>query len=411
MWLQRDQRMSKIAPKEITKESARRFLILRQGFLQGKGGKEGTLEAIRHLECVQVDPINVVHRNQHLVLHNRVKDYKTSYLEELLYNDRRVFEYWCNEKSIIPIEDLRYFSYRMKNSSKFQSPYYDHIKAKRKELRVPIAKVLSETESHGPISSQELEQNGEFKGRVATDVLNLLWDCGDLMIHHVEGNRRYYDLAEHILSSSTKIEVPTREEYEQFMIRKYMRAYGLVDTRDWRFGWLPMKTLPRKSIVNDMIRSNELCPMKIEGVEQEYYVLKELLDLLGDSDTPIDEKVYFIAPLDNLLWNRKVISDIFDFDYSWEVYKIPEKRIHGYYVMPVLCGTHLVGRLDPKLDRQNEKMIINSLSIAEKYVSRSFINELIMSLRRFSEFHDVSQVSIQKTQPEELKTTLTRELN
>jgi hypothetical protein len=401
--------MSKIASQDLTKEGAQQFLILRQGFLQEEGNKEGTLEAVRRLECVQVDPINVVHRNQHLVLHNRVRDYRTTYLEELLYNDRRVFEYWCNEKSIVPIEELRYFRYRMQNSSDFQSPYYDHIKAKRKELDIPIAKVVSEIRAQGPLSSQELEHIGGIRSRVITNVLNLLWDCGDLMIHHIEGNRRYYDLPERILPPSLEIQAPTRGEYERFIIRKYMRAYGLVDTRDWRFGWLPMKALQRKAITREMIERNELYVIKVEGVRQEYYVLKELFDSI-DLNRQMDQRVYFIAPLDNLLWNRKAISDIFDFDYAWEVYKVPEKRIHGYYVMPVLYGTRLIGRIDPKLDRQNEKMIINSLSIAEKSVDRNLINELAASLRRFSEFHDVSRVSIQKTQPKELKGVLDREL-
>jgi hypothetical protein len=104
--------------KEISKEAAGRFLVLRQGFLQKKG-KNGTLEAIKQLECIQIDPISVIHPNQHLVLHNRVIDYKLSYLDELLYKDRCIFEYWCNEKSIIPIEDFRYFRYRMKNLHNF----------------------------------------------------------------------------------------------------------------------------------------------------------------------------------------------------------------------------------------------------------------------------------------------------
>jgi uncharacterized protein YcaQ len=398
-------------PRLITKENARRFLVLRQNLLREKHGKEGTLEAIIHLGCVQTDPISVVHRNHHLVLHNRVKDYDISYLDELLYKDRRVFEYWCNEKSLVPIEDFRYFRYRMENPTLFHSPYYEHIKEKRAELNDPIRYVRSEIRKGGPVSAQGLEDKGKLKGKIATDILNLLWDCGELMIHHVEGNRRYYDLAEHILPSTKEMEAPTRKEYERFMIQKYMEAYALVDSRDWRFGWLPLKVLQRKALIKQMVQNNELCPVKVEGVKQEFYILRELLHLLDDLDTPIDEKIYFIAPLDNLLWNRKVISEIFDFEYSWEVYKVPEKRIHGYYVMPILCGTNFVGRLDPKLDRLNEVMVINSLSIADKYLNRSFIDELVTSFRRFLEFHSVSHVSIQRTQPNELRDILAREIS
>lgn len=396
---------------EISKENARRFLVQRQNLLKEESGKDGTLSAVTRLECVQTDPINVVHRNHHLVLHNRIRSYSPSCLEELLYKDRKLFEYWCNEKSIIPFSDLRYFRYRMQNTSQFQSPYYDRVKARRKELKKPIAQVLSEIEKHGPLSSQELEQGGAIKGKLETNILNLLWDCGELMIHHVEGNRRYYDLTVHIVPSVTDIEVPSREEYEQFMIRKYMWAYGLVDTRDWRFGWLPMKALQRKAIVKKMVESGTLCPVKVEGVRQEYYVLRELLNSLEDPRTSIDEKVFFIAPLDNLLWNRKVISEIFDFDYSWEVYKVPEKRIYGYYVMPILHGTKFVGRIDPKLDRQNQSMIINSLSLINREAGGGLMNELVATLRRFLSFHSVSSLTVMRTQPKELKSALTRELS
>jgi uncharacterized protein YcaQ len=396
--------------KEVSKETARRFLVLRQGFLQ-KSGKDGTLEAIKQLECIQMDPISVIHPNQHLVLHNRVADYEPSYLEELLYKDRLVFEYWCNEKSIISIEDFPYFRYRMQNPTQFHSPFYERIKAKRKEMQKEIDYVLLEIKRHGLLSTREFEQKGKIKGKVATRVLNLLWDCGDLMIHHMEGNRRYYDLTERVLPSHVGVEAPNVEEYERFMVRKYMRAYGLVDTRDWRFGWLPLKTSQRKIIINEMVEENELCPVKIEGVKHTYYVLNEHLSLLKNSSVSISEKVHFVAPLDNLLWNRRMISEIFDFNYSWEVYKIPEKRIYGYYVMPILYGTRFIGRLDPKLDRQNKIMIVNFLLLNEKNLDKNLISELAATLQRFIEFHGVSQVSIEKTDPKGLKDALIRELN
>jgi hypothetical protein len=402
--------METMKPREVSKEAARRFLVLRQALLQEEG-KSGTLKAIKHLECVQTDPINVVHRNQHLVLHNRVKDYRLSYLEELLYKDRLAFEYWCNEKSVIPIEDFPYFRYRMKNPSQFHSPFYERIKAKRKELKDVISYVVSEIRNQGPLSAREFGQKGKIKGKVATSVLNLLWDCGDLMIHHKEGNRRYYDLTERVLPPKIlNKETPTREEYERFIIRKYMKAYGLVDTRNWRFGWLPMKASQRKTIVREMVKNKKLIPVKIESVKHIYYVLEENLGLF-DFDEPISEKAHFLAPLDNLLWNRRMVSEIFDFNYAWEVYKVPEKRIYGYYVMPILYGTRFVGRLDPKLDRRQGEMILNSLILEEKDLNKNFVSELAETLQRFLKFHNVSRVSIRRTQPTELKEALMGELN
>lgn len=252
----------------------------------------------------------------------------------------------------------------------------------------------------------------KIMSKVATSVLNLRWDYGELMIHHVEENRRYYDLTERVLPPDIAVETPSREEYERFLIRKYMRAYGLIDTSHWRFGWFPLKASQRKTMVKKMAENNALCPVKIEGLKHIYYVLEENSSLLEKSDTPIGESVHFIAPLDNLLWNRRMISGIFDFSYSWEVYKPSEKRIYGYYVMPILCGTRFIGRVDPKLDRQKRKIIINSIILEEKDSYRDTLaDELVAALQRFLELHDVSQVNIEKTRPECLKHALMRELS
>jgi len=300
----------------------------------------------------------------------------------------------------------------MQNPSEFHSPFYERLKAKREELKDIISHVLSEIRKHGPLSTREFKQKGKIKGKVATNVLNLLWDCGELMIHHMEGNRRYYDLTERLLPPHIELKTLSREEYERFMIHKYMRAYGLIDTRNWRFGWLPLKASQRKMIVKKMTEDNELCPVKIEGVKHVYYVLEKHSSLLENFDTSGSERVHLVAPLDNLLWNRRMVSEIFNFNYSLEVYKPPEKRIYGYYVMPILHGTRFIGRLDPKLDRQNEKMIINSIVLEEKdFHKGTLVGELATALQRFLKLHEVSQVKIEKTRPKELRHALMRELS
>jgi hypothetical protein len=395
----------------VSKEAARRFLVSRQGFGQNRG-TNGTLEAIKRLECVQIDPVRVIHRNQHLVLHNRVSDYKPSYLETLLYKERAVFEYWCNEKSIIPIEEFRYFRYRMQNYMEFHSPFYERLKAHREELENAIHHVLSVIDAEGPLCAEDFKKDRQVDSRTAKSALNLLWDCGEVMIHHVETDRRYYDLTERILPKDLKIEIPGRDEYERFMIEKYMKAYGLVDMRDWGFGWLSLKSAQRKKIVSEMEKNGEICPVKVEGVKDVYYTPEAYSKTLeASNESLIEEKVRFIAPLDNLIWNRRMISEIFDFDYAWEIYKIPEKRHYGYYVLPILYNARFVGRIDPKLDRINRAMIINSLLLEDEHLGKRFIYELAMALWDFLRFHDVSQIKIVKIEPKKLKNLLLAELN
>ncbi|MFP3984637.1 MAG: winged helix-turn-helix domain-containing protein [Candidatus Bathyarchaeia archaeon] len=393
----------------ISKETARRFLVSRQGFHQYQG-KDGTLQAIKKLECIQIDPVQVVHRNHHLVLHNRASDYELSFLDTLLYEDRAVFEYWCNEKSIIPVEEFRYFSYHMHHCMEFHSPFYERLKAKKEEFEEATRKVLSAIEAGGPRCAIDFKE--DVGSKIANRVLNLLWDSGKVMIHHVEGNRRHYDLTERILPKGLDTTMPSREEYDQFMVEKYMRAYGLVDVRDWRFGWLPLKSAQRKALVRKLTNAGKLCPIKIEGVKQVYYILEKSLSTLEAAENfRVENRVYFVAPLDNLIWNRKMVSDLFDFAYAWEIYKVPEKRQYGYYVMPILYGTKFVGRLDPKLDRRNKTLIINSLLLEKDCIKEELVVELVVALRKFLYFHNASQVKILKVTPKKLKNILLVELN
>ena len=395
--------------KTVSKEAAKNFLVDRQFFLQDVG-KDGTLEAIRRLECVQIDPIKVVHRNHHLVLHNRVSDYKPSYLNTLLYKNRAVFEYWCNEKSIIPMEDFRYFYYHMQHSMEFHSPFYERLKARREEFKEATRKVVAAIKAHGALCAQDFRDN--VGSKTANRVLYLLWDSGIAMIDHVEGNRRYYDLSENILPKNLDDSVPSKDEHDRFMVEKYIRAYGLVDVRDWRFGWLPLKSVQRKAITKKMVKDGMLFPVRIEGIKQVYYILeKHLGDLEAAEGSSIEEKVLLIAPLDNLIWNRRMISEVFGFDYAWEVYKVPEKRKYGYYVLPILYGANFVGRIDPKLDRANKTMIINSVLLEKARLAESFIVELAATLKKFVSFHNASQVKIMQTKPVELKKALLSEIN
>jgi len=299
----------------------------------------------------------------------------------------------------------------MQNYMEFHSPFYERLKANRKKLKDAISHVLSVIDTEGPQCAQDFNQEGDVGRKTAKDVLNLLCICGEVMIDRVERNRRYYDLTERILPNNINIKAPNREEYDQFMIEKYMRAYGFVDVRDWRFGWLPIKAPQRKLVVEKMVKDGKICPVKIEGVKHLYYVSAECLNALEAAENPLpEEKIHFVAPLDNLLWNRRMISEVFDFIYAWEIYKVPEKRQFGCYVLPMLHGTRFVGRIDPKLDRANKTMIINSLLLEEERFDESFVVRLAITLKRFLRFHNISQIKIVKTKPKELKNTLLVEL-
>ena len=181
------------------------------------------------------------------------------------------------------------------------------------------------------------------------------------MIHHVEGNCRVYDLTERILPRDLGMQEINSGECKVFMLKKYVKAAGFGDIRDiCRFGFWQTNSQERKKAMADMMHEGIVEPVEVQGIKNTFYMPPEESSML-EPDPDLCDEVLLLAPLDKLIGNRKLISEVFGFDYAWEIYNIPAKRIFGCYVMPILHGDRFIGRLDPKLDRANKKMTINAL--------------------------------------------------
>ncbi len=392
----------------VTAEKARRYLVGRQGFLERKG-KDGAYGFIARMGCVQMDPVSIIDKNHNLVLRNRVTDYKPRMLEELLYSERRLFEYWRNQKSILPIEEFPYAWYRMRHHDEFESPYIDNSRQHRGELKAEFEHILSRIKKDGPLSSADFRREGRVQERVANQVLQILWNSGDVMVHHVERNRRSYDLTERVLPPGVDIGNIDLEEYRRFTLMRYLKADGMADPRDpWRFGWHHMAGPERKQVVESLLDEGTVVPIRVESTKAPYYILEEEVPLL-DSDLPVPEDVMLIAPLDNLLWNRRMVREVFGFAYTWEIYMVPEKRTFGCYCLPILHGTKFIGRIDPRLDRVRETMIINGVFMEPDTCVP--VSKIADALAGFSLYHGAKKIEILATRPESLKSELARSVS
>jgi uncharacterized protein YcaQ len=121
------------------------------------------------------------------------------------------------------------------------------------------------------------------------------------------------------------------------------------------------RTNQRAEILNRLAEKGLLIPIHIRELKgSTFYIRNNDLDLLESSrrKSRARPRAAFIAALDNLLWDRKLVSWIFDFDYVWEVYKPVAKRKFGYYVLPILYGDRLIGRFDPVFDRKTGELLL-----------------------------------------------------
>lgn len=444
----------------ITKAAARRFLLHKQGLLPGDGqpcwaeelqGEAGVLAAIQRLEALQVDPIAVVERNHHLVLRNRVGGYRPEQLDSL-FAARRVMEYLVNARCILPITDLPDLWPIMQAARQLPA---------RAPLAESLAEVLSHLEAQGESQPRALGQGGprlmgmgynppDKASKASGRAVDLLWLGGEIMVSRREGNEKWYDLAARVVPPEVAAQLPegallpdlprphyavpsdhagdpiTRRErlslvgegdlsrpwgaptvaseaapWQSFLLDMYMRAYRLADLGDFRFGWQSYTAAERKALAADRVARGEWVEVAVEGVRRRYYALAEDRPLLeAAAEWGAAGPVRFLAPLDNLLWRRPRLQDLFEFDYTWEVYTPAAKRRFGYYALPILYGDRLIGRMDPKLDRQRGVLMVNLLQLEQGVaVDEELTQHLAAALWEFARWHGADGIELRATDP------------
>jgi uncharacterized protein len=352
----------------VDKRHARRFLLSHQGLLPPRSlkGSEGVFDFIRHVNCIQQDPINVVGQNPHLVLQSRVRGYRPQMLNDLLYKDRRLIDGFDKQMSIFPTEDWPDFAaYRARR-------YKAAVADKQAKAAARLVKpVLDAIEARGPLSSLDLEEGPRMDWwlsgsvRASRIALDILLYGGETLVHHRVGTRRYFDLSSRLLPPKLlRRRGPTlsQDEYLEWHVLRRAGGLGLVGPKTTAayagmIGWRGLR-----AAIARLAEKGLLVPVSIaELPRQQFFVRSE--------DLPAFEAVgggrrkdgaALIAPLDNLIWDLSNIYKLFDFRYAWEVYKPPHKRDYGYYVLPVLYGDRFVARVDPTYDRDSRVLTITN---------------------------------------------------
>ena len=362
--------------RSITKEQAQRFILSKQGLLGRHrfAGKPGAYEYVRQAGCIQFDPVDVCGRNAELTLQSRVKGFKKQMLSDLLYKDRLLVDYSDKELSIWPREDWPYFA-AYRERSKAHGASFPGIP----ELE---ERAIAYIRAHGPVSSDSLPIEGKIfwhssmhwsgnwqgQSQAARSVLEQLYTDGVLLIHHKTGSRKYYDLAEKYFSPELlSAPNPCEDEaaFRQWRVKRRIGAAGLMWNRR-SDAWLgiDMSAEAREQAFAALEQAGAIIPVQVEGIRFPLYLLSPDQPLLEAvlADTLDDHaRLEFLAPLDPMLWDRKLIEAIWDYQYSWEIYTPPEKRKYGYYVLPILWGDRFIGRIEAAADRKAGSLFVKNV--------------------------------------------------
>ena len=360
----------------ISKSEACRFILAKQGLIGDHRfiGKDGAYAYVRQAGCIQYDPVDVCGKNAELTLQSRVKGFKKSMLRDLLYKDRKLVDYADKELSIWPAEDWPYFSSYRKKSLELGETFEGLGELKKQAIDY-ISK-------NGPVCSDSLPIEGEIfwhssmhwsgnwhkPSPAARSVLEQLYTDGELLIHHKQGSRKYYDLAKnHLPASILEAENPCRDE-DSFMTWRVLRRIGAVgllwDKNSTAFLGIYINAEKRKQILAQLTEEGHILPVTVEGIKTPFYYRTEddaLMQSILDGSADLKPRMAFIAPLDPLFWDKALILALWGFQYSWEIYTPAVKRQYGYYTLPILYGDRFVGRIDTAVDRKEKVLRVKGL--------------------------------------------------
>jgi len=361
--------------------------------------KQDVYNTIDTLGCLQIDTISVIERAHYLTLWSRLGNYEKTHLATLAYKDRKLFEYWAHAACYIPMEHYRYYVPVMKKREKEVIPRLQKRTGKGKEL---VDHVIQRIKDEGPLSSKDFDSKKKEKGgwwnrkkeKVAMDYL---YTAGILAISERINFQRYYDLTENVIPEGVNKEPPTDEDRIRFYFEKTMKCLGAILPKDAREYYQHQRTRIRMtpSKIEEWLQKQEdVESIELEGESRRYYCLKEDMYRLEEVDDDFDfDDVQLVIYFDNFMWNRDRIKRLFGFESKLEIYIPVDQRVYGYYHLPVIYGDEIVARIEPKMNRKEEQLIIRGYWTEPGFKeTEHYRDRLEKNLEDFAAFHGAKTI-------------------
>jgi len=389
-------------------ETARRFILGKQGLWPGRRwrGLKGTEQAMREMEYLQLDPLQIIARSHDITLHSRVLDYTPGMWEDVTYKKRKFFD-WGGWLAARPMDELPHWRVVMRRERDDPT----RIRAMGRDHADAIVEMRAILRERGTVSNRDFKmatrtRTQSYRGRKDSALaLYYLWRTGEVMTHHRENFERVYALTEAVAPAHL-VRESDETEADRFLIKKDVSFSGLSQVKrlsDSFHRGVPFG--PVKHILEAMLADGDIIEVQVEGWKAVHYALgsdaRTLRDLsagrIPKAWTPLEktttEEIIFLAPLDPVSARGRA-KVLFGFDYIWEVYKPMHLRKFGYYTLPILWGDRLVARFDSKLDRATNTFVILGLWLEDKVLGKdeAFAEALARGFARFVRFLGASKM-------------------
>ncbi|MBU0598835.1 winged helix DNA-binding domain-containing protein, partial [Patescibacteria group bacterium] len=349
----------------LTKQEAREYMmsyhmINTNDHLEGMDGVHAVFD---RLLSIQYDPLNVVGTNLELVLQSRISKFNKKLLNQALYQERFLIDAWDKQMCVYQTKDF---------------PLLEKIRNHRGELEIHTLKhrlqldaleyieiVLKEIRDKGPLYAKDINigesikhQWGQTKPSSAT--LDYLFQIGKIGVFNKKNTMKQYDLIERLIDNCEfKVGFQDEDAFIEYYLLRRIKSMGLVSNKNGvHFSGLFINNKEiRTKYLKKLIQKEIVAEIEIEELKGKYYVLTDYLK----SSSKVIKSVSFIAPLDNMIWDRSILKDLFDYEYTWEVYTPKSKQRFGYYVLPILYGTQFIGRIEFEQQRNSNPLRIKNI--------------------------------------------------
>jgi uncharacterized protein YcaQ len=425
---------------ELTLQQARCLQLAAQGLLQlpVRVATRGSLRAcIEQMGLLQIDTIHVVARSPYLVLFSRLGAYPQSWLDEALAKGE-VFETWAHEACFAPNADLQ--AHRLYNRE--ARKHWGLVSAQKShaQQRAELDKLLAHIRDNGPVKTSDFERtegagSAWWGWKDEKRWLEALFASGDLMVARREKFQRVYDLAERVAPQLLHFDSPVAYAYaasanqtpasaactgevqaiaqvRQLFIEKSVAALGITQAR-WVHDYYRSKPRLKDADLDSLGERGALLRMRVDGWDAPAYVHASQAALLKKAlaGKLLPTHTALLSPFDPIVWDRERALSMFDFDYRLECYTPEAKRVHGYFVLPILCRGELIGRLDAKAHRAHGVFEVKALHAQSGLAwTASQITDVAQAIQRCANWHATPEVTINQTRPAKLAAALKRAL-
>lgn len=380
----------------------RRLALHHQGLTKKNpfgSGKNAVVSAIEHLGYLQIDTLAVVERAHHHTLWARIPKYLSKHLDQAV-RDGDVFEYWSHAASYLPMRDYRFALPNMMAIRRGELRYFS--KVDKKVMREVYARIKTE----GPLKARDFTSAKKASGtwwnwKPAKMALEKLFMQGDLMICDRLGMQKMYDLTDRVLPDGSDTREPSMLEFAEYLIDATLRTHGFATFKT--ITHLRNKPGIRdavQTVLQQKIEDGGILVIDIEDMPACY----AQPDLFDKKVTVSGANVRILSPFDNFLIHRDRIRQLFGFDYRLECYMPKHKRTFGYFCLPILYQDNLVGSVDCKVHRDEQRFEVIHLNIDKEIAfDEMFITRFIAELYRFAEFNGCGSIVITKVNPSKLQ--------